>query len=411
MASIEKREVQAGPRWRVIWRQDGRRQQQTYPTEAGAIAFKQRVEGYGNKWPPGEEPNRKPTGVLTFDQWAATAIDGRSRANDRTKADYRRDLARHFTLLAAVPLAELDHQAVARWEADRRAAKLSDKTIRNLHGFASSIMADALSQHPPLASHNPFANRLSKAVAVRTEDMVFFTPQEFEMIAARVRDERDYPTLIRLLYGTGLRYGEATALLVRDVDLLGKRKTVTVTKAWKRTGTASWVVGEPKTPRSRRTLSLSPGLVDMLIPLVAGRRGSELLFPGAGGGRLPHIEVYKRAWAPAVARANVCDTHYAPQRDGRGKPPLMPDPCDCPGVLGKTPRIHDIRHSWVSGQISEGIRLEVISRRAGHSSITITFDRYGHLDPSHDEQVDAAVDRMLGRPLPLSGATLPTRPA
>lgn len=422
MASVEKRSTKAGqPRWRVVWWQDGARQQQTYGNQQAAVAFRKRVEGYGNRWPPGEDP-RKPasTGPLTFGAWARRAVEQRARANERTRGDYLRDLDRHFTLLDPVPLADLDTAHVAHWETDRQSAcrcghaqhaqpcpadgcrcrtgrALSAKTIRNLHGFASSIMADALSQHPPLASHNPFANRLGRHSTVRTEEMVFFTPPEFDLILRRVLDERHYPELLRLLYGTGLRYGEATALLVRDVELFGKRKTLTVTKAWKRTGPAAWVLGEPKTPRARRTLSLSPELVDMLIPLVSGRRGDERLFPAAAGGRLPHIEVYKRAWAPAVARANVCDTHYAQQRDGRGKPPRLPTPCDCPGVLGKTPRIHDIRHSWVSALIAEGIRIEVISKRAGHSSITITVDRYGHLDPSTDAEVDAAIDRVLAR--------------
>lgn len=403
MASIEHRVRGKSEVWRVVWRQDvdgtRRRQQMTLPNADQATRFRSLVEGQpgGDHWPPGHEPPRPNAGALTFGRWARTAVDGRTRANERTKADYRRDLARHFALLEHVPLAELDTGHVAAWEAERRAVPLSDKTIRNLHGFASSVMADALSQHPPIAAHNPFANRLAKTVGVRTEEMVFFTPPEFGLILGHVPDERNYPELIRLLYGTGIRYGEATALQVRDVTILGARKTITVTKAWKRTGTSDWVVGEPKTPRSRRTLSLGAELVDMLVPLVASRPGGELLFPGAGGGRLPHSEVYKRAWAPAVARANVCDTHHAPQRDGRGNTPRLPKPCDCLGTLGKRPRIHSIRHSWVAALIAEGIQLEVISRRAGHSSITITMDRYGHLDPRFDAVVDAAVDRVLAR--------------
>lgn len=222
---------------------------------------------------------------------------------------------------------------------------------------------------------------------------MFLTPQEFPSVLALVREQ--YQPLIRLLAGTGLRYGEATALTVRDIDLLAKRKTLTVTKAWKRTGSASYVVGKPKTRRSRRTISLFPELIDMLVPLTAGRRGSELLFAGSDRGRIPHSEVYKRGWAPAVARANVCDSHYAPQRDGRGNPPRLPRPCDCASVLEKTPRLHDLRHSHASWLITEGVPLAAISRRLGHSSITITIDRYGHLDPSLDVQIDAAVDRAL----------------
>lgn len=399
MAGIEKRQTKSGMRYRVTWRQDvngiRRKQWMTFTDPTEALSFKRDVEAGGtDTWPPGYAPMEDLTG-LTFGQWAERAIRNRTRATERTKADYRRDIERHFTRLRDVPLDRLNVDHVTDWLEDRRHAGLAGKTIRNLHGFASSLMVDALAQHPPLIAHNPFARRLSEAVAVRTEEMIFFTPAEFDLILSHMREE--YRPLFRLLYGTGLRFGEATALTVGDIDLFGKRRTLTVTKAWKRTGPSEYVIGEPKTRRSRRTISLSDELVDLLIPLTAGRKADELLFCGPHGLRLPHSEVYKRGWAPAVARASVCAVHYEPQRDGRGKRPRLPAPCHCPGVLGKTPRIHDCRHAHVAALINEGVRLEVISRRLGHSSITITMDRYGHLDPSLDDAVNAAVDKALAR--------------
>jgi integrase len=396
MASLEKRETKSGTRWRIVWWQDGGRQQQTYLTEAVALSFKAKVEAYGNQWPPGTDPREKRlTGSLTFGTWAERAIERRTRATERTKADYRRDLQRHFALLADVPLESLSEDHISAWERDRHDAGLADKTIRNLHGFASSLLGDARRHRPPLVDHNPFEDRLRSVAAVHVEEMTFLTPPEFETVLGYVREE--YRDLIRLLFGTGLRFGEATALQIKDVELFGKRKTLTVTKAWKRTGTSSWEVGEPKTPRSRRTVSIGDELVDMLIPHVSGRRSDALLFPGPDGDRLPHIDVWKRGWAPAVARANVCAEHYEPQRDGRGSRPRLPKACDCAGVLGKTPRIHDLRHSHVAMLVSASIPLAVVSRRLGHSSINITMDRYGHLDPAVDDSVNAATDRAMAR--------------
>jgi integrase len=403
MASLETRTHPTGTTYRVVWYEAGVKQRLTLGDPAEAVRFRKLVEGSGNRWPEGwQRPQRAApparTGKLTFGQWAETAITRRTRANERTKDDYRRDLERHFSGLLARPLDEIDDDDVVEWLEERaetvfKGRVMSGKTIRNLYGFASSLYVDALAQHPPLVVRNPFGGRLTDIAAVRTEDMVFLTPQEFTVVLRHVREE--YRPLIRLLAGTGLRFGEATALTVRDVELLARRKTLTVTKAWKRTDSSTWVIGEPKTRRSRRTLSLSPELVETLTPLWAGRRGDELLFPGAGGGRLPHIEVYKRGWAPAVARAQVCDAHYGPQLNKRGKPKLLPDPCDCAGTIDKAPRIHDLRHSHASWLIADGVHSAAISRRLGHSSITITVDRYGHLDPALDDQIDAAVDRAL----------------
>lgn len=399
MASVEERANARGTSWRVVWWEDGRRQQMTFDNARGAARFRMLVEGSGNRWPAGWTRPRKAgpvtreDGRLTFEKWARRAIANRSRASERTRADYLRDLDRHFKLLAARPLDELDDDDVTDWLRDRAAADLAPKTIRNLHGFASSLYVDAMRQRPPLAEHNPFADRLPDHATVRTEEMVFLTAQEFALVLSHVREE--YRPLIRLLAGTGLRFGEATALRVSDLDLLGRRRTLTVTKAWKRIDSAEWVVGEPKTRRSRRTLSLSSELVLMLAEQVAGKRGADLVFSGPHGLRLPHTEVYKRGWAPAVARARVCDVHYEPQRDKRGNRPRLPDPCDCLGTLEKVPRIHDLRHSHASWLIADGVPMAAISRRLGHSSITITIDRYGHLDPSLDMQIDAATDRAL----------------
>lgn len=398
MASLETRHHEGSTTYRVVWREDGVKQRLTLTDPTEAARFKQLVEGSGNRWPVGWQrptkaaPPSKPK-ELTFGGWAETAISRRIRANERTKGDYRRDLERHFKFLLDRPLTEITADDVVAWIESRQ--HLSGKTIRNLYGFASSLYADAMSAHPPVATWNPFGGKLADVAAVRTEEMVFLTHQEFATVHRLVRPE--YQPLIFLLAGTGLRFGEATALQVRDVDILDKRKTLTVTKAWKRIDGATWVIGEPKTKRSRRTLSLSSELVDMLIPLVASRAPGELLFPGSDGGRLPHIEVYKRGWAPAVARARVCDTHYAKQKDGRGNPPTYPKPCDCPGVIDKTPRLHDLRHGQASWLIAAGVPMAAISRRLGHSSINVTIDLYGHLDPSLDHAIDTAVDAALVR--------------
>src|SRR4051812_48288801 len=118
MASIERRERPSGVTWRVVWRQEvnGRRRKQSmsFPDATQATRFHKLVEGSGNRWPAGWEPLPPgPPDALTFGQWAHTAIEQRTRANERTKADYRRDLERHFGLLNDVPLADLSTEHVA----------------------------------------------------------------------------------------------------------------------------------------------------------------------------------------------------------------------------------------------------------------------------------------------------------
>ena len=53
-------------------------------------------------------------------------------------------------------------------------------------------------------------------------------------------------------------------------------------------------------------------------------------------------------------------------------------------------RLHDLRHSFASEAVRQGISLPVISKLLGHSSLAMTM-RYTHLS---DEQVTAAAERI-----------------
>lgn len=49
-------------------------------------------------------------------------------------------------------------------------------------------------------------------------------------------------------------------------------------------------------------------------------------------------------------------------------------------------RWHDLRHFAVSLWIEQGFSIKEIMIFAGHSSIQMTMERYGHLFPSPDHQ-------------------------
>ncbi|SCX61291.1 Phage integrase family protein, partial [Klenkia marina] len=208
----------------------------------------------------------------------------------------------------------------------------------------------------------------------RTE-MVCLTPQQFGALRSELPERwRPFATV---LAGTGLRFGEAVALTVSDVDLLAPTPVLRVTKALARTD-SGFEVGPPKTRKSRRTVSLPADLVDVLAPLVA-RPGSELLFVGPTGARVHHANFYNRAWSPAVGR-------FAGDR--------KVDDVVVRGD-GPRPRIHDLRHSHASWLIAAGVPLPAIRDRLGHESITTTVDTYGHLMPDQHRQTAAALDGLL----------------
>jgi len=55
-------------------------------------------------------------------------------------------------------------------------------------------------------------------------------------------------------------------------------------------------------------------------------------------------------------------------------------------------RIHDMRHTAVALWIAAGASPTDIASRAGHTSVAVVLDRYGHLLPGTDDRVNDALD-------------------
>lgn len=67
-------------------------------------------------------------------------------------------------------------------------------------------------------------------------------------------------------------------------------------------------------------------------------------------------------------------------------------------------RWHDLRHTAVALAIDTGAHVSEIMGRMGHSSVTTTIDRYGHLMPNADGRLAAALDGVF------SGEVVALRP-
>ena len=82
---------------------------------------------------------------------------------------------------------------------------------------------------------------------------------------------------------------------------------------------------------------------------------------------------------------NLYDRHFKPAVRRAG----LPDET----------RFHDLRHTCAALLIALGAHPKAILERLGHSSITVTLDRYGHLFPSLDEALTAGLEDLRQRAL------------
>ena len=57
-------------------------------------------------------------------------------------------------------------------------------------------------------------------------------------------------------------------------------------------------------------------------------------------------------------------------------------------------RIHDLRHTAVALWIAAGTNPKEVAARAGHTSVSFTLDRYGHLCPESDAALRDRLDAL-----------------
>ena len=294
---------------------------------------------------------------------------------------YRRTWDRYIAPTFDVwPVEAVSRQAVEAWITGLREAEtvtsqrrktgppdyLSPKTISNVHGLLSSVFNHEVIEFG-LATNPAFKIRLPAKQKKR--EAVFLTQSAYASLIGEIPVE--WQTLVNVLAGTGLRWGEVTALRLEDVDLDGPMPVIRVTRAWKR-GRGAWVEGTPKTPQSTRSVSLSASVARLLSEWVEDVAPGELLFTGPQGGRLRGEWFQERVWHPAVKSAN----------------------------LSRNPVLHDLRHSHASWLIGQGVPLPYVQRRLGHSSIKVTSDVYGHIAPDAWEATARATETAMTLALP-----------
>jgi len=57
--------------------------------------------------------------------------------------------------------------------------------------------------------------------------------------------------------------------------------------------------------------------------------------------------------------------------------------------------LHDCRHTYAAFMIAAGINTKALCTYMGHSTITVTLDRYGHLLPGNEHEAANLLDQWL----------------
>lgn len=211
-----------------------------------------------------------------------------------------------------------------------------------------------------------------------------------------VRGHRLYG-LYRVLFGQGLRLGEALALKLEHYDPAASTLRVQQTiqrESWE--ATRRTAVGTPKTPASLRLLTLPADLNGELRAHLKRREAEAAkkasrglwqeegwLFPSETGTMLGDRNV-ARHLDEVQAQINARATEGAAQASREQGRPVQPD---------LLPRLtpHGIRYTFINVAIRAGAPFDVVAAIVGHSSPVITMRIYRQIQQDELKETGAAL--------------------
>lgn len=376
MATIEARKNASGKitSYRVEWYDNGTRRRQTLPTEGDAAKWKHLLEAVKHDTRAAEmallrETSRSPS----FEDVALGHIERLINVREYTVKRYRGYIKNHFNGIRHLPVDQITEDDLIHWIKSMVKKGCSPKTVANVHGFVHAAMNSAVRRR--LRPDNPCNGRLLPKDDA-TEDKAMFLTMEQVNAIIECADEWHKP-MWRLLIGSGLRLGEATALQRSDFQLDAATPSVRIMKAYQEMEDG-WAVGAPKTKKARRTVALAPSTVAAIRERVESTPNGRPVFTISPGTTVfPQHRQWLDLWYDAIKKADL--------------------------GLSQRPRVHDLRHSHAAGMTAAGMNLFELAARLGHADIGTTTKTYGHLVPDVHLRASFMVEEALYKTYEIEG--------
>ena len=299
----------------------------------------------GVRW----EPSREYFGDL-LDRWADalgpplagnTIVAYRSSARNRFSPHVRR------WRVGEVSPANI-RALVSQWERD----ELAPETIAIARHVLRSVFRMAMDERGIL--EDPTRNM--KTPSRSNQPLTTWTPEQVSaFLESTAGDPLAYAWA--LLFATLTRVGELAALQWQDFD--GAR--ITVGRTWGVDMKGRSVVLDRTKTIAVRVIPLPPHVVTMLEQVHAERTAGDVWIVSENGVPLMPYQI-RSHWARAVKRA--------------GLPSITP---------------HGARHSGATNMIAAGVPVTTVQRILGHTSASMTMNRYVH---AREDDMQGAMDTL-----------------
>ena len=349
MASVTAYETAAGKRYRVRYRTPEHRQtdKRGFRTKREAELFMASVEVAKARGEFVRPEDARETLATLGAAWLSTQSHLKPSSLRPVESAWRLHVEPRW---GARKVSDVRHSDVQRWVTELTRDR-SATTVLRAYGVLAAILDVAVRDRRILTNNARGVNLPRKG----RKEHVYLTHDQVSDLALAAGERA---TFVLTLAYTGLRWGEAVGLRVRDVDLQRRRLNVNVNAV--EVGSVI-EVGTPKTHK-RRSVPFPALLAASIADQCQGKGREDLVFSSRFGTheRRSHN---RHGWFPvAVAAA--------------GLPPMTP---------------HDLRHTAASLAVSSGANVKAVQRMLGHASASMTLDVYSDL---FDEDLDAVAGRL-----------------
>ena len=326
------------------------------------------------------EPSR-----LTVGEWVISYLETYVRPSVRVKTftTYEDMAKKHIVpalgtrLLQQLQTPEIQRFYNEKLEAGRLDGKggLSSRAIHMMHQVISGALKQALAE-------GRIQRNVAEAVKLpplKYKSMRSLSREELAELMKAVREDRLHAAF-EVELATGLRRGELLALRWQDVDL--NKKVIHVRRTLKRVRAeggerrTKLVFEEPKTDKSRRTITLTETAVKAL-KLHRVRQAEEKLRVG---------EAYQDnglVFATPLGRPIDPDGFYKHFSKILKKA----------GISHRS--FHNCRHTVATVLLEEGVNPKVVQELLGHARVGITLDIYSHVDMKTMQQATDKLEEAL----------------
>ena len=294
----------------------------------------------------------------TFEEIAENYIEYSTKTNTpHTIHDKKVQLRTHLQPLLKDQIDDITPAKIKLTLERESVQKLSTSRKNRILGLANSVFKHAQIFYGLKINPCDQIPRFKKNTEERMRKMNIYTIKEFNTFLDAISDTREvYKSLFYVLYWTGMRLNEANSLTFEDIT----PNKINLYRQWKDN---SWV--PLKTDGSVRKIPIDKDIYSVFENLKKHYSAypgfSDSWFCFGGYRQLPYTSIVREK-DNAVQMAGLHSI-----------------------------RIHDFRHSHASNLIEAGVNMYKISKRLGHSSISITMDRYGHLIDEDGDEVLGAI--------------------